>query len=844
MQLRQKLPQAQAAYQRKDLVAAAKLYQECYGLVQNIGPAIPEAEARQVKTGLINVLLEMAAQDQAHQNFNAADEKLRRVLLIDPQNAVALDMQRANKKMMDQQAGTVPSPEVLALVPTFRTNEIRVGTMVHDGKLLFEAGKFDASEAKLQQALREDPQNVAAYHYLTLIKEQRTAEAVRNNTLASKSALLEVEKAWDIPSQKLHQQNPNAYARTNQTYTSKGRQSIVSKLDRIRIDSVKYDGLPLAEVINNLSEISKTRDPDRQGINFFINREAPAAGSAPISGAVDPTTGLPLASGLPAEPVDVGGVTVKISPALNDVRLADVLDAITKTSDKPIKYNIEDYAIVFSLKSPEPVPLFSQTFKIDPNTFRQGLESVGGIVFGNIQTGSSSSGGGGGGGGGGGQNEATTIVPRVQVAAGQISGGQSGGGGGQGGGGNGIRNVTRTNGFDEVQIAVRNFFTAAGVDFNPANPANVGKSIFFNDRKGLLLVHATSQDLATIERALQVLNMAAPQINIKAKFVEVTQNDSRALGFSWFLGNVLMGGGRIGGQGGTAPTFAGQPSLANPDGSFPSPGAPVTPPATSDGLITSGLRNGINAPAVATFTGLLTDPQFRVAIQALEQRDGVDLLTAPDVTTESGRQAQIQAVDIQTIVTGQDFQNVGNNLGNVGNTGTAVINQSQAASQFTTQSLPFGPVLDVIPYVSSDEYSIQMTIIPTVTEFVGYDDPGGFVPQAQASQGGTTLTSLLPLPHFRMRQVTTSVTVWDAQTVVLGGLMTDSVTKVKDKVPLLGDMPFVGRLFRSESQEKTKKNLIIFVTPTIINPDGTRYHSDEEMPFAANTVPPQRPVTQ
>jgi type II secretory pathway component GspD/PulD (secretin) len=74
--------------------------------------------------------------------------------------------------------------------------------------------------------------------------------------------------------------------------------------------------------------------------------------------------------------------------------------------------------------------------------------------------------------------------------------------------------------------------------------------------------------------------------------------------------------------------------------------------------------------------------------------------------------------------------------------------------------------------------------------------------------------------------------------------MTDNVLKTKDKVPVLGDLPLFGRLFRSETFVKSKKNLIIFVTPTIINPDGSRYHSDDEMPFNQSLFPPQRPVTQ
>ncbi len=67
-----------------------------------------------------------------------------------------------------------------------------------------------------------------------------------------------------------------------------------------------------------------------------------------------------------------------------------------------------------------------------------------------------------------------------------------------------------------------------------------------------------------------------------------------------------------------------------------------------------------------------------------------------------------------------------------------------------------------------------------------------------------------------MRQVVTSVNVWDGQTIVLGGLISETITKVSDKVPVLGDIPFLGRLFQSQSSDSTKDNLMIFVTPTII----------------------------
>jgi general secretion pathway protein D len=211
---------------------------------------------------------------------------------------------------------------------------------------------------------------------------------------------------------------------------------------------------------------------------------------------------------------------------------------------------------------------------------------------------------------------------------------------------------------DQVNNLVRGYFTVAGVDLTAP------KQVFFNDRSGQLMVRATLQDLDIIEQAIQVLNVAPPQVTIEAKFAEVSQDDSRALGFDWFLGNILMGGGRVGMQGGSAPSF-GSPTtsgtMANPSGIFPGPtsldaaGNPIqTPgfqiPSAGDNLVTSGLRNSGNP--IASFTGILTDPQFRVVIKALETRMGVDLLAAPKVTTLSSRQAQIKVVEVRSIVTG------------------------------------------------------------------------------------------------------------------------------------------------------------------------------------------------
>lgn len=170
-----------------------------------------------------------------------------------------------------------------------------------------------------------------------------------------------------------------------------------------------------------------------------------------------------------------------------------------------------------------------------------------------------------------------------------------------------------------------------------------------------------------------------------------------------------------------------------------------------------------------------------------------------------------------------------------------IVQQPQVipAVQPQAAQIPFGPVLDVIPYVSADGYSIQMSIVPTLTEFLGYDTENSRQFQTVI---GNTPTQPTPLPGFRVRQITTSAIVWDGQTVVLGGLIAENVTKTKDKVPVLGDIPLLGRLFRSESSSSTKKNLVVFVTPTIIDPAGNRVHTPDNLPYDPATVPEQKPV--
>jgi general secretion pathway protein D len=197
------------------------------------------------------------------------------------------------------------------------------------------------------------------------------------------------------------------------------------------------------------------------------------------------------------------------------------------------------------------------------------------------------------------------------------------------------------------------------------------------------------------------------------------------------------------------------------------------------------------------------------------------------------------AQDLRYIVTEAQ---VSENTGGGGGGLTGAVAPVAPSVNYTTSFIPLGPSLDVIPTVSADGYSIEMALLPTYLEFLQYDPPGQFVPQAQAATGstiGVPITAQLPLPHFRIREVATTCDVWDGQTVVLGGLIEEQIVKIKDKVPMLGDLPFFGKLFRSETSDSLKENLLIFVTPTMIDPAGNRVHTDDDLPFARTGVPAQ-----
>ena len=148
-----------------------------------------------------------------------------------------------------------------------------------------------------------------------------------------------------------------------------------------------------------------------------------------------------------------------------------------------------------------------------------------------------------------------------------------------------------------------------------------------------------------------------------------------------------------------------------------------------------------------------------------------------------------------------------------------------------------GVTLEVEPVVGGDATTIDLNLIPQVVEFEGFINYGSPINAVGVNTIGNAISTSVPVlltqnvinqPVFSTRKVTTSVNVWDGQTVVLGGLMREDVQKVEDKTPIIGDIPLIGRAFRTNVDQHVKKNLIIFVTARVVTPAGLAFNAEEE----------------
>lgn len=288
---------------------------------------------------------------------------------------------------------------------------------------------------------------------------------------------------------------------------------------------------------------------------------------------------------------------------------------------------------------------------------------------------------------------------------------------------------------------------------------------------------------------------------------------------------------------------------------------------------TTGMRylNTLNNPIVGEGTpvndkfmklnAFIGGADISMILHMLCQRSDTDVLSAPKVTTKSGQEAIMKVVTEYIYPSEFNVQisqqgNGGGGYGGQGGTGEPVaIVEPQ---NFTMREV--GVILQVVPEVSSEGQMINLTMKPQVVSEPVWKNYGTKLPKTvyEGTTGILDPTGLaatpvpkteyveLPMeqPFFTVRSVETQLLVYNGATVVMGGLITEQRKTMEDKIPLLGDIPYLGRLFRSRSEKSDKRNLLIFVTARLVDPAGRQVRTSGTETKLVKVKPGLLPTTQ
>lgn len=818
------LAQGQVAMREKDFARAHEAYRTAANFLPD---SVATGQAHDAAVhGFCESGVKLAERRVAEGNYAEAGQIVREIL------TEAYDPKYSGAEHLLEQLQN-PNGYNKTMGPKFIAKVQEVRQLLSDAQGYYDSARYDLAFKKYEQVLGLDPYNAAArrgQEKIDLTKTHYGQEAY-NETRARQ--LWQVQKGWEEPVRQYGQ----TIGPITDTFTkdATGTARITNKLNSIIIPKIEFRDASIREAIDFLRQQAAANDPvteGRKGVDIVLRLGS--AGRSTEAGSLETTTPVPAASGetsaTEATPTPVPSIAppaiapsdARITITLNEIPLGEALRYIA--SQAGLKVKVEPYAVSIIPISEMTNDLFTKEYRVPPG-FISSSVNVGASALNQPAA-----------------NAATTAV----IGTGKDTQESTGG-----------RQLINREGAKE-------FLESQGVTFP------VGASANFLPQSSRLIVRNTEDNLELVDALVEQANVSGPkQVEIEAKFVEINQTNLKELGFDWLLGpfNIAGNSGKVVGAGGTSGTGA----TVNP-GDYPLPIAgtnPVTAGNRSgnlaistsaiDALLLGTSAGQTLAPGIFGIGGLMTNPQFQVVIRALSQKKGVDLLSAPRVTTKSGQRAVIEIVREFRYPTQFTEPKVPDIKGGAPTTTTTSISLPvigpSTPSNFETRNT--GVTLEVEPVVGPDGVTIDLNLVPQVVEFEGFINYGspiktvnpallGFIGIPSTLMGvsdSIILTdNVINQPIFSSRKVTTSVSVWDGQTVVLGGLMREDVQKTEDRTPILGDIPLVGRLFRTNAEQHVKRNLMIFVTARIVNPGGQLVNqTDEEEETREQIEPPILP---
>ncbi|WP_067216306.1 type II secretion system secretin GspD [Marinomonas gallaica] len=293
---------------------------------------------------------------------------------------------------------------------------------------------------------------------------------------------------------------------------------------------------------------------------------------------------------------------------------------------------------------------------------------------------------------------------------------------------------------------------------NGLTEGSVNQTIYVKADEDLnaLVIRANPNVLVDIQSVLKELDVPRAQVLVEAIIAEVTMDDAEAFGFQWLFGDVSDS---------SSPVFGTNFNAAGNSITEIATGIATGRPTLSNGLTAAGIR--FNSNGDLNLAGIL---------QAIESNSNANLLSTPKIMTLDNQTSKILVGETRPFQTG----------------GYA---DSSSNAFVTTTREDIGLTLEVTPHINAGD-EVRMEVLQIVE-----------AASAEPSSLGTITTK---------REISTTVIAGNRRTIVLGGLIEDNVIEVQQKVPLLGDLPVIGALFRSTSHENQKKNLLVFIRPTIL----------------------------
>lgn len=760
----------------------------------------------------------------ANGKFAQAAARLQEAIALqpnDPTYTKDLDDLKQQQMVYEEQVhnpeGTVNNP---AVTEDFKDKVAATQKLLFQGQKYFETGQYERAEGTFAKILILDPYNKAARDAMNHMERYRLRAADMRRAEYKDEAMLKVNQEWsEAISPDIVIPPTSAVPVTEPSR----RAEITGKLQSIIIDKINFDKLDVASVVQFLTAKSKELDPDHVGINFVLNLNTQNA--APTSASPSgPTGGNPAAapaaagtSPAAASTANNGGNTSSgpihrlVSIQLENVPLSDVLGYIIQQTN--LQYSVDDYAVYLRPSIDEGQTLTVRTFLTPPNFF----QNSGGL---HVQAGAS-------------PDQPPTV--------------------------------------EDVSTDVTQELKNRGIHFPP------GSTAVFLPGSSKLVVRDTPEQLDLVSNLIEQLSKETPQVQIEAKLAEFTENALKSLSFNYIGGfhNMLDGSNTAGGGflGTTALRDANYTTATTSTGGLPSTGG--LQPDSIDNLILQNTASNAGLPPVTyASTGLAVQPNtpniftvgavidgigFAAVINALNNNTGVDLISAPTIVTQNNLKANIDIVREFPYPTSFEKPKLSNtevaySAGAPGPPGPPFFGQYEGAAlelavpptprEFVTQDI--GVSLEVKPTTYPDQ-RIDLDITKAqVVDFDGFIDYGS--PILTKLGLDTPVSVLTPgtinQPVFNIRSMVTRLQILDGQTAVLGGLLREDTQEINDKVPILGDLPLVGRLFQSKVSSRLKKNLLIFVTAKLIKSNGKEeyVHTLEAEPEVEEKLPEPEPI--